>query len=292
MATPIDRQQDLFASPSKALPVPGPGRGSTPETADMATLLSMIQSLMDQVSALRIQSERTSIVPGPSNARSPSETPGLHAVTFLPTLGLDPQWVSSEHASLVPGQSKHPLLVDHSFYGSPETRDVQILSDGLDPTYEAWSIQLEGKFLEPRFLDNCEERFRMHYVFSVTSGTAQNHLCSRMSRTVSNLFRSVNDMLKVLETAFVNPNRIREAGMEYRQLMMGATDTFVDFKTRFLLLANEAGVPQSSRRLDLYDKLMVELQASLVAVLSTLPTFGDLCTRVIKVDQEWKWICQ
>jgi len=99
-------------------------------------------------------------------------------------------------------------------------------------------------------------------------------------------------MIEVLETAFVNPNRIREAGMEYRQLIMSTTDTFVDFKTRFLLLAEEAGIPQSSRRLDLYDKLTVELQTSLVPVLSTLVTFNDLSARAIEVDQERRWISQ
>jgi hypothetical protein len=99
-------------------------------------------------------------------------------------------------------------------------------------------------------------------------------------------------MIEVLETAFVNPNRAREAGMEYRHLIMSTTDTFVDFKTRFLLLAEEAGIPQSSRRLDLYDKLTVELQTSLVPVLSTLTTFSDLCTRALEVDQERKWISQ
>jgi hypothetical protein len=178
-------------------------------------------------------------------------------------------------------------------YGSRpyRTRDVQTLSDGIDPTYEAWSIQLDGKFLEPQFV-NCEERVRMHYVFSVTSGTAQSHLQTRMLRTGSNPFRSVDEMISVLETAFVNPNRVREAGIEYRQLTMSTTDTFVDFKTRFLLLAEEAEIPQSSRRLDLYDKLTVELQTSLVPVLSTLITFSDLCTRAIEVDQERKWISQ
>ena len=99
-------------------------------------------------------------------------------------------------------------------------------------------------------------------------------------------------MFEVLETAFLNPNRVREAGMEYRQLMMSPLETFVDFKTRFLLLAEEAGIPQSSRRLDLYDKLTVELQTSLVPVLSILTTFSDLCGRAIEVDQERKWISQ
>ena len=64
-----------------------------------------------------------------------------------------------------------------------------------------------------------------------------------MSRSVNNPFRSVNEMFKVLKTAFFNLNRVREAGIEYRQLMMSPLETFVDFKTRFLLLTEEAGIP-------------------------------------------------
>ena len=221
----------------------------------------------------------------PSLARSRSNTPPTQSPTVLPT--------SETLADLPRFSSVARSQITDGNYGSRayKTRDVQTLSDGTDPTYEAWSIQLDGKFLEPHFLD-CEERVRMHYVFSVTSGTAQNHLRTRMLRTGSNPFKSVNEMIEVLETAFVNPNRVREAGMEYRQLMMSIGDTFIDFKTRFLLLAEEAGIPQSSRRLDLYDKLTVELQTSLVPVLSTLTTFNDLCARATEVDQERKWISQ
>jgi hypothetical protein len=129
-------------------------------------------------------------------------------------------------------------------------------------------------------------------MFSAIAGTAQGHLLIRISRSVNNLFRSVNEMFKVLKTAFLNLNRVREAGIEYRQLMMSLLETFVDFKTRFLLLIKKAGIPQSSRRLDLYDKLTVELQTSLVPVLSILTTFSDLYSRAIKVDQERKWISQ
>jgi hypothetical protein len=50
-------------------------------------------------------------------------------------------------------------------------------------------------------------------------------------------------MFKVLETAFLNLNRVREAGIEYRQLIISLLETFVDFKTRFLLLVKEAGIP-------------------------------------------------
>jgi hypothetical protein len=52
-----------------------------------------------------------------------------------------------------------------------KTRDVQTLSNGTDPTYEAWSIQLNRKFLEPQFT-TYEERVRIYYIFGVTSGIA------------------------------------------------------------------------------------------------------------------------
>lgn len=112
----------------------------------------------------------------------------------------------------------------------------------MDPTYEAWSIQLEGKFLEPQF-ENYSEQFRMHYIFGVTSSTAQSHLQTCISQTASNPFQAISEMIEVLETAFVNPNWAWEASMEYCHLMMSTTDIFVDFKTRFLLLAEEAGIP-------------------------------------------------
>ena len=254
--------------------------------AETETLRSMIQVLTDQVSALRNErtpSERVSPGRHPSVGQHESGTP--HSTTVLPSMEplLDPPRFPSMARSGITDGTYGPRTY--------KTRDVQTLSDGTDPTYEAWSIQLEGKFLEPQFQD-CDERIRMHYVFSVTSGTAQNHLQPRMLRSVSNRFRSVNEMIEVLETVFVNPNQVREAGQEYRQLMMSPMDTFVDFKTRYLLLAEKAGIPQSSRRLDLYDKLTVELQTSLVPVLTTLTTFSDLCARAIAVDQERKWISQ
>jgi hypothetical protein len=99
-------------------------------------------------------------------------------------------------------------------------------------------------------------------------------------------------MLETLRTAFVNPNRVREATIQYRQLMMGPNTTFADFKTQFLLLAEEANIPSVSRRMDLYDKLTADLQLALLPVLSTLTTFNALCTRAIEVDQERKWISQ
>jgi hypothetical protein len=38
-------------------------------------------------------------------------------------------------------------------------------------------------------------------------------------------------MLKVLETAFLNLNRVWEANIEYYRLIISIINTFVDFKT-------------------------------------------------------------
>ena len=69
---------------------------------------------------------------------------------------------------------------------------------------------------------------------------------------------------------------------------MRIVETFTDFKTRFLLLAEAASIPMASRRLDLYDKLTVDLQTALVLVLSTLTTFNALSACAIEIDQEQK----
>jgi hypothetical protein len=68
----------------------------------------------------------------PSDARPQSKPPRLRSVALLPVLGLAPQRVLSEHTSLA-----HQPSAAH---GPLKTQDVQTLSDGVDPTYEAWSI--------------------------------------------------------------------------------------------------------------------------------------------------------
>ena len=79
------------------------------------------------------------------------------------------------------------------------------MSNGTDSTYEAWSIQLEGKFLEPQFIyiNKC---IYIHYIFLVTSEDAQKHLLARMFHTLAFPFCSIYKMLKVLKAAFINLN--------------------------------------------------------------------------------------
>jgi len=188
----------------------------------------------------------------------------------------------------MPSEARTEPSYEPRFY---KTRDVQTLSDGQDPMYESWSIQLEGKLLEPQF-SACNERIQMHYVFSVTSGVAQSYLQPRISRTASDPFRTVTDMLEVLNSAFLNPNQAREAQTAYENLEMGTTETFLDFRREFSRLAEQAEIPMASRRMDLYKKLTVTLHQALAPTLDSLLTFDTLTKRVLALDHELRWINQ
>ena len=52
---------------------------------------------------------------------------------------------------------------------------------------------------------------------------------------------------------------------------MKSTKTFLDFHTRFLHLARQAKIPSDNLQLDLFDKLTLELQRTVLLVYTTLP---------------------
>jgi hypothetical protein len=67
---------------------------------------------------------------------------------------------------------------------------------------------------------------------------------------------------------------VRNARRDYRKLMMRSTEKFTDFYTRFLHLASEGQIPDEDLRLDLYDKLTLELQRAIALMEGTLHTQG------------------
>ena len=253
---------------------------------EIAALTALVQSLANQVGNLTGQistlTQEPSIRLGSSIASDRSGS----------TQGLPETVLPSTEPNLFPQRIVSEVRTDYSSNPRPyKTRDIQTLSDGVEYRYRSWVIQLKAKFLEPYFAGNSEQ-VRMNYLFSATSGLAQSYLEPRMDPESVNPFCSVAEMLEVLNSGFVNPNQQRQAQLEYRDLMMSSTEVFINFKSRFNKLAEEAGIPMVTRHMDLYDKLTIELQTVLVPVLDTLPTYELLAARVTAIDQEQKWISQ
>ena len=66
---------------------------------------------------------------------------------------------------------------------------------------------------------------------------------------------------------------------------MKSTETFADFHTRFLHLAGQAQIPAEDLRPDLFDKLTLELQRTVLPIYSTLTTEKRLADECLSLDQ-------
>ena len=130
----------------------------------------------------------------------------------------------------------------------------------------------------------------MEYLFSRTLGNAQRHLLPRFDEDSPIRFVSFREMLQYPASIYVNPNKVRDAQYSYRQLRIETGQSFATFQTTFLHLAGEGQIPQSSYRLDLFDKLPTHLQRMLLPVLDDLETYEQLSARCLTLDTGLKRI--
>lgn len=82
--------------------------------------------------------------------------------------------------------------------------DPATLTDGQDPTFESWKIQIQDK-LRINADHYPSEDSRKAFVFACTGGDAQGHLRPRYTSDAAELFGSYNDMIDHLATIFEGP---------------------------------------------------------------------------------------
>ena len=66
--------------------------------------------------------------------------------------------------------------------------------------------------------------------------------------------------------------------------MMQSTKTFTDFYIQFLHLTSEGQILDEDLRLDLYDKLTLELQRAIALIEGTLNELKDLQKALLHLD--------
>jgi hypothetical protein len=92
-------------------------------------------------------------------------------------------------------------------------------------------------------------------------------------------------MIDYLASIYEDPHKVQNARFEYKGLLMKPSETFADFNTRFLHLAGQAKIPKEDLRPDLFDKLTLELQRTVLPVYSTLTTVKSLSDECLSLDQ-------
>src|SRR5436190_14527223 len=92
-------------------------------------------------------------------------------------------------------------------------------------------------------------------------------------------------MISHLASIYEDPHRVQNARLDYKSLFMKPLETFADFHTRFLHLASQAKIPKDDLHLDLFDKLTLELQRTVLPMYSTLKTVKSLADECLSIDQ-------
>jgi hypothetical protein len=156
--------------------------------------------------------------------------------------------------------------------------------------YTAWKELILDKF-ETDHEQFPSIRSHMTYIFNCTKGEAQDHLYPRYTRNADNLdpYASYHDMFATLDIVYVNHHLVRDSRSEYRELKMGTTEAFQDFKTQFIHLANAGKIPLADRFDDMYDKMTTALQGQLLNQRHLLgEDFEKLCEVASGIDVELK----
>jgi hypothetical protein len=106
----------------------------------------------------------------------------------------------------------------------------------------------------------------MSYVFKRTEGEAQKHLFPWYTHRPRNidLFKSYKEMLTYLDTIYINTNKVQDSKYEYKELQMLPDQSFQEFKTKFIQLANNREILIADRFDNLYNKVTVPLQSQLL----------------------------
>lgn len=92
-------------------------------------------------------------------------------------------------------------------------------------------------------------------------------------------------MIDYLTSIYKDPYKDQNARLEYGGLLIKPSETFADFYTCFLHLAGQAKILKDDSQLDLFDKLTMELQRTVLPVYSTLTTVKTLADECLSLDQ-------
>jgi hypothetical protein len=167
---------------------------------------------------------------------------------------------------------------------SAKVADPPLLTDGTDPTFDNWKLQLQDK-LEVNADHFPTARAKMAYVFGRTGGDAQTHLRPRYAQDSADPFLSEEEMIDHLSSIYEDPFKVQNARLDYKGLNMKTIETFSAFQTRFLHLAGQARIPQEDLLPDLFDKLTLDLQRAVLPVFTTVKTLKELTDHCLAIDQ-------
>ena len=100
---------------------------------------------------------------------------------------------------------------------------------------------------------------KLVYIKGLIRGEAAKRISLRLRHNAIDPYTTIQDLYDHLTTLFENPNRMFIAKNEFKKLYIKTADSFYEFHTKFLLLANKAKVALAKLKYKLNSKLSFNL---------------------------------
>ena len=160
------------------------------------------------------------------------------------------------------------------------------LSDGIDPTFQSWLIDMRGKLIFNADHYSTEQH-KIIYVASRTAGAAHNHLNGRLSQDGFVPYTKAEDVFEDLKEIFDDDS------IEYSLEDMKTSDDFHAYLWKFLHRAGAQGRPYVSLKfalgMRLPERLMTAVEPGLYHDLVTFEEFALSCVEEAgQLDMEWE----
>lgn len=141
--------------------------------------------------------------------------------------------------------SATPFTIAQPARRSEKTPNIEVLSDGIDPTFKQWQASIQDR-LEINSDHYRNERARMALVWGHSTGLAKEYLEPRyLSDDPTDRFVDAEEMIALLKSYFITGNEKAESRAVFDKLQMDRNETFPAFKARFLSSAVKGQVPRS-----------------------------------------------
>lgn len=224
------------------------------------------------------------------------------AESFQPQLSMEPTPApqTRSHESIPPPRARQGTVLTTVEELDPQQlrpqdgprrgTEAQELSDGVDPSFDAWRLQVLARFRDDPHWYHSDER-KLDYMLRRTRGDAQVHMIAGMKdELLPGYFWTAQDAMNSLRQALVNPQAKREAQNLFRVLSMGNSEAFAQFRTRFLLLAHQSHLRAEDYRDELWHKITPTLATAVAAVEAQMVTYDELAECLLATDINLRWL--
>ncbi|KAJ9201131.1 hypothetical protein DTO021D3_9021 [Paecilomyces variotii] len=157
-------------------------------------------------------------------------------------------------------------------------RDPPLLTDGKNPKFEDWVVQMKSKLKTnaDHYYDN--ESLRIAYVQSRLGGKAMAYAGPRFREESAHPYKSADEIFTYLQVIFHDPSRRWNAKRQFTRLQMKTDQKYHDFLVGFMSLAGEADINPDDYKDEMFHKVTNSLRNLTVHQYYEANTFNDYTT--------------